>query len=348
MRAVWLWVVVLLSGAVRPGGPVLAGDFVWRVRGGGGTLYLGGSIHELRTQDRPLPASFEFAYAQSDQVAFEADLEAAAGAPFQARVLTKARYPGRKTLAAVLNDATYQRVRHFAIGHGLAPEVLGSYQPWLAAEIVSALSLHDAGFSEVNGVDRAFLHRAFADGKPRLFLESVSDQVELLAGMPESETILRLEQALDSEVADALDLLKAWKAGDAAALDALTQADRANAPVSFDRLLRRRNQRWLPRIREYLDQPNVTFAIVGAAHLVGTNGLVHLLENQGLEVWQLPCPPPTITYLGPGSTSPAQITDRPKRTDSTSDSLPAGTVPFNFGSSPQNNQPAPVGQSSPP
>jgi uncharacterized protein len=47
-----------------------------------------------------------------------------------------------------------------------------------------------------------------------------------------------------------------------------------------------RNRRWLPEIEGLLAQGENALIVVGAAHLVGTNGVIQLLESRGYRVEQ--------------------------------------------------------------
>jgi uncharacterized protein YbaP (TraB family) len=50
---------------------------VWKVTGPtGATLYLGGSIHALRSDDYPLPPAYNRAFDASSRLAFEVDRKA--------------------------------------------------------------------------------------------------------------------------------------------------------------------------------------------------------------------------------------------------------------------------------
>src|SRR4030088_2701140 len=54
-----------------------AASCIWKVSGPeGGTLYLGGSIHALRSTDYPLPRAFNRAFDASSRLIFEIDTKA--------------------------------------------------------------------------------------------------------------------------------------------------------------------------------------------------------------------------------------------------------------------------------
>ena len=47
-----------------------------------------------------------------------------------------------------------------------------------------------------------------------------------------------------------------------------------------------RNRKWLPTIDELLRDKQDYLVVVGALHLVGTNGIVEMLQRQGYKVEQ--------------------------------------------------------------
>jgi uncharacterized protein YbaP (TraB family) len=58
-------------------------------------------------------------------------------------------------------------------------------------------------------------------------------------------------------------------------------------PAIFKTFLTDRNERWVPKIEDLLRSGQNVFVVVGAGHLVGTNGVVELLKKKGFAVQQL-------------------------------------------------------------
>ena len=82
------------------------------------------------------------------------------------------------------------------------------------------------------------------------------------------------------------DLLKAWQTGDAAKLEKLLNEAKEEAPAIYKRLVTDRNRTWLPKLEELARGKENAIVIVGAGHLVGTNGVVELLKRKGYRVTQ--------------------------------------------------------------
>jgi uncharacterized protein YbaP (TraB family) len=81
--------------------------------------------------------------------------------------------------------------------------------------------------------------------------------------------------------------VEAWRTGDQKGLtDSLTLMAQAD-PTGYNTLIARRNQAWLPVIEKATTGKGTTFITVGAAHLIGPDGLVALLRQAGYSVSRL-------------------------------------------------------------
>ncbi len=62
---------------------------------------------------------------------------------------------------------------------------------------------------------------------------------------------------------------------------------RSESEDLYNSLLLERNQNWLPLIEQMFSEDGTEFVLVGAAHLVGDDGLLSLLQARGYQVEQL-------------------------------------------------------------
>src|SRR5438046_990735 len=110
---------------------------VWKVIGPKGqTLYLGGSIHSLRSIDYPLPGPYNRAFDVADRLAFEFD--PAVGSDFEKRFLGAGKYPKRDQLKNHVDPRTYQYlVRVLAQSH-LSETKIAAYRPWFLSLMLEA------------------------------------------------------------------------------------------------------------------------------------------------------------------------------------------------------------------
>jgi hypothetical protein len=138
------------------------------------------------------------------------------------------------------------------------------------------------------GVDMNLYRRALADGKPVQGLETVEQHLAYLFAMGEEDTDLFMSQMLDELAVDA-DLLEtligAWRRGDESVLYAelVQQLKLGYAPL-YQRLVLDRNELWWAQIDRLMDSPQTELVLVGAAHLVGPEGLLARARARGMQV----------------------------------------------------------------
>jgi uncharacterized protein YbaP (TraB family) len=264
--------------------------FLWKVEAPGGAVaYLLGSLHVLAADSYPLPAAIEKAFAESKTLVEEVDLDEMSDPMAMMGALAKAMLTDGQTLDKIVAPSTYADVKKRAEDVGLPMLALDRMKPWLVAVTLMAPTLQSAGFKPEFGVDRHFFDRARDRGMQRQALETVAYQLERFDTMPlpVQEALLKTTIAdLDTQVNDVKQMVRAWSAGDAAAVEKLTLTSFKDSPELYKRLLVERNQNWVPHVEKCLAANAGCFIVVGAAHLVGSDGLPTLLSKKGLKVTQ--------------------------------------------------------------
>jgi len=282
-----------LFAALQPGAGLEAQaprNFLWKVSSGAGAVYLVGSIHLLTKDYYPLSPALDAAFKDSDLLVEEADLGEMETPASQFALLTRGLLPAGQSLDRVVSPSTYALVTKRVNDMGVPIEPLRRFKPWLLAMTLVEMEWQKAGFDASLGLDRHFYDRARAEGKAVQGLETIDYQVSLFDGMTTDEQDRMLAESLkdlDQERANVFTLTDAWKAGDAAAVERIVLADLKDDPVMYQRLLVGRNRNWLPRIDALLTRNARTFVVVGAAHLVGPDGLLAMFRAKGYKVEQL-------------------------------------------------------------
>ena len=268
-----------------------ARDFLWKVTAkSGGTLYLVGSVHLLTQDFYPLSATLDRAFKQSDLLVEEADLAELLSPAAQTQMLARGMLPANASLDTVLAPATLALVAQRSKQLGLPIEPLKRFKPWALALMLSSIEWQKAGFDAEIGLDRHFYDQARAEGKAVQGLETAEYQIsrfdELALDQQErllSETL----KDLDTEIGNLTALVRAWKAGDTAVVERIVLKDVQQDPLLYQRLLVERNRNWMPKIEALFARPRPAFVVVGAAHLVGPDGLVAQLKAKGYQVEQM-------------------------------------------------------------
>lgn len=260
---------------------------VWQASKGDNSVFLGGTIHLLRSRDYPLPGAFETAYQASDRLVFEIDQSQMMDMAVQARMMQQLTYQDERTLQSVLDEETYTALTSYAESAGLPMAMMQKFKPGMLLSTLSLIEFQSRGFTP-QGVDAYFNARAVGDGKTLGELETIDQQIAMLASMGEgyeSEFVAYSLRDLES-VGDAIeDLVTAWRAGDQASLEAqFIQPMREEAPDLYDSMLVDRNNNWIPQIEAMFEAPGTEFVLVGAAHLIGEHGILAMLSERGYEV----------------------------------------------------------------
>jgi uncharacterized protein len=267
-----------------------ARNFIWRVSGPAGAMYLVGSVHLLTKDYYPLSPALDRAFNDSDLLVEEADLGEMEAPASQVKLLTRGLLPGDQSLDKVVSPATYALVITRVSSLGMPIEPLKRFKPWLLALTLVQFEWQKAGFDASLGLDRHFFDRAKTEGKATEGLETVDFQLSLFDGMTMAEQDHMLAESLkdlDAERANVLALTDAWKAGDAAGVERIVLDDAKDDRLVYERLLVNRNRNWLPRLDALLTRKTRAFVVVGAAHLIGPDGLLAMLQAKGYKVDQL-------------------------------------------------------------
>ena len=263
--------------------------FLWRAIGPQGVeVFLLGSIHALPQDAYPLPDVMEQAFRQARIVAFEVDLEEidrAAGLMFAAAAL-----PAGRRLAEELEPETRVELEEYLSQAGLSFETFTAMRPWMVALTLTTLELMKAGYSPDAGIDFHFARRVVEEDKKSIAFENAAFQIGLFSQMSKEEEAAFLRYSLRdlrTIIPQLKELTDAWKSGDVEVIGNLLTEAFADEDELFGRLVTERNEAWLPRVEELLGGDQRALVVVGALHLVGSGGLVALLQEAGYEVEQL-------------------------------------------------------------
>lgn len=266
-------------------------SFLWKVTAENGrSLHLFGSIHMADASMYPLPAPVEEAFAASQVLVVEADIENVDAAGIMQLTMRKAALPDGQRLSQVVSKETWALLEKAL--DGLMPAAtLEPFQPWFAAMTIASTAIKKAGLDPQLGLDKHFLTRR-GDRKV-VELEGVTEQIEMLSGfdLAQQEKLLVWTIAdLDAVQRELATLIAAWKAGDTAALEKIVTESTREHPEAkpvVDRLIHKRNAEMTKKVARMLQTAEKEFVVVGAAHLVGDSGLVRQLAKKGFRVEQL-------------------------------------------------------------
>jgi uncharacterized protein YbaP (TraB family) len=285
-----LSVVALVCALLATAQAAQAKSFAWKVSGKGGVIYLMGSIHVMSESFYPLNPALEAAYKDSDLLVEEVDLAEMLNPSAQLAILSRGMLPSNQSLDKVLSPATLALVQKATADLGGAAGPLMRFKPWMLAISLQGMELMKAGFDPALGLDQHFYDQAKEAGKAVQGLETVEFQISQFDGMTMEQQDRMLAETLKelaTETATVGTLGEAWKAGDVPALEKIALADIKSDPVMYQRLLVQRNKNWMPKLEALFARRGRALVVVGAAHLIGPDGLLAMLKAKGYTVEQL-------------------------------------------------------------
>jgi len=283
-------ILALVFFAANPA--AFAASSVWQVRHAGETVYLGGSFHLLRPSDFPLPAEFDRAFERAERVVFETDVGRMQSPEIATRLMQEARYVGGRDLKDALSGGTWRKLRAHAKENGPPVSAIRRFKPFMAATMLTMNELRAMGVSE-RGVDLHYYEKAKQTGKGIRALESVDEQIELMAGLGKGRENALLRYTLEKIERIETDferMLQAWRNGDAETLETVFVKELKRFPEIHEQMLVARNRAWMAPIEGFLDSPETEFVLVGVAHMVGEHGLLTLLKERGYSVERYEAP----------------------------------------------------------
>ena len=259
--------------------------FLWRYQHKQATVYLAGSVHILKRGLYPLPRQYQTAFDLSDNLVLEVDMTAFTPAELQAKTMQYAVLANNQQLADVLDEETFNALNSVTAQYGLPLNQLGPFKPGFITQQLAVLALMSVGYDPAQGVETYFTSQA-AD-KNLMALETLDFQLDLLMNQPLSTQIAMVRDTLeqmDEFEPFTADLITAWLSGDDQSFYQAfaAQSGASEASKAFlQQLLDERNVGMADQISGYLNAGGTYFVIAGAAHYIGNNSIIELLEARG-------------------------------------------------------------------
>jgi uncharacterized protein len=289
----WPW---LFASLLVAGGAAAQPIFLWHASRGPAEVWLLGSVHAGQEDFYPLDARIEAAFATADTLACEVDLtDPAKAARASLLAMQRGSYPAGETLRDHVSAATWDSLAAHLTAQSLPLSMFERFKPSMAAVMLGMMEMKRAGLDPEQGIDRHLLERARADSLPVVDLETVQQQIDALFGHDSGVEELILAESLaqnGEEMRRTLaDMLAAWRTGDAEAIERLIEQEWLDDPrlVGFhEAILGQRNHTMAETIDQRAGAGDATwFVVVGAAHLVGDDGVPALLAARGWRVDQV-------------------------------------------------------------
>lgn len=286
----WVWLWALSTTLAWAQAPV---PMLWKVSDDDNSIYLLGAFHMLKASDYPLAPSVNAALADVQQVFFEVAPREMADPALPAKMMQAATRTDGKTLQQTVSPATWRALQRYAAKNQMDVASLQGLKPWFVGMLLALTESQKLGLNPALGLDRHLMDRAAQAGTPTQGLETADAQIAMLDSLDATLQDAFLQDTL-REMGDFKGLFEAlhtaWRQGDAAALERTALAEmREQYPALYQRVNVDRNKAWLPQLDALLrDQArDNVLVVVGALHLVGSDGVVRMLADKGYRVERL-------------------------------------------------------------
>ena len=262
---------------------------LWEVSSEKATLFLLGTVHLLKPGTHTVSPAAEAAFQQAQTILLEVDLDEAES-PEAGKLFSRMALLRDETIEDKISSETLALLVEKTEAMGLPFDRLRSFKPWFLSLTLTLIKLQTLGFDPKHGIDRYFFDKAKQADKEIRALETVEYQLDRFAGLPDriqEQLLLQTLQELDDLEEEMEQMVEAWSRGEVEVLEELTQESFKEFPGLYQRLIVERNKNWLLKIEPILNRPGTTMVVVGALHLVGSESVVELLQEQGYTVKQL-------------------------------------------------------------
>ncbi len=189
-------------------------------------------------------------------------------------------YSGDSTIKDELSEYRYEKWQEIAKYCNTPSIMINKFRLGYSLIFLELKKLLEMGFMPDLGIDMYFLNKA--EGKNILELETSDSQIELMNSLYYSLDTNTIDIELFKQSIEMMDsLMYAWQNGDTKYLEEIISSQ--DSIFSFGgndiyyKLNDERNFKMVEKIEDYLKSNDKYFIIVGAAHLVGENGIINLL-----------------------------------------------------------------------
>jgi len=267
----------------------LENSLLWKIEGKDALAdsYLYGTIHMINEKDFFLPKGTMSAIDQSDQVVFEIDMNEMSDMGSMMGLMSKAFMKDGKTISELLSPEDYKLLEDKFAKLGLPMMMLERIKP--AFLTVFAYDVDPSGMQNgsIKSYEMEFFEMANNASKPVSGLETIEFQMSVFDSISYEDQAKMLVDALkagDSENDDFKVMTDMYLSQNINAMvEMIDEDEMMGGDSNNDIILTGRNKNWIPVMSNLMKTKKIFFA-VGAAHLAGENGVIHLLREEGYKL----------------------------------------------------------------
>jgi uncharacterized protein YbaP (TraB family) len=267
-------------------------SFIWKVSSDTTSVYLLGSVHVARPDIYPLDSTIEDAFNSADYLVVEVNTNNISISYASQLLLEYGTYSNSHGFKESVSEDLYNKLDERFWDYGINLILFDDYKPFVLYNMLSQYILDSFGYKAEYGIDFYFLDKAEKSNMVILELETAELQMDLLSSVPDETIIKMMQYDIDNPGTEAYlqELFDVWVDGDVVGMETVAFGaldDEPELAPYYEILYDQRNFNMAKKIEEFLSDDETYFIVVGAAHLVGDNGLINLLVNKGYDVEQL-------------------------------------------------------------
>ena len=258
--------------------------------------YLFGTIHMISSQDYFIPQGLLTAIDQTDEIVFEIDMAAMSDMSQMMGMMSQLTMEGDTTLKTLLSPEDYEIVQNFFKEKGLPLFFLEKIKPMFLSAMVGMdgdIPMGGNGMPDLSNAlgdnmkSYEFELNSIAESANKSVsgLETIDFQMSLFDQISYQDQAQYLVQSIHQVDEGGLMEDGIFKMYTSMNINKMAQSLSSEGGIEGleDALLSDRNMNWIPLMVEQMRLRPTLFA-VGAGHLGGDKGVIHLLRDEGYTV----------------------------------------------------------------
>ncbi len=262
---------------------------LWSITGNGleQPSYLYGTIHMIDSDDFFWPNGTLEAFSATERVVFEIDMDMMNDMSAQFSMLMGVMMADGTTLGELLSEEDYAFITKEFDELGLPMFLLERMKPMFLTIFAGGdFSPEQFTGGNIKSYEMEFMAMAEEQSKETGGLESVEFQMSIFDSIPykaQADMLVEGLRSSDNGEDQLKEMVELYKKQDLNGLNDMLNSE-GETLMEYDHIiLEGRNRAWIPVMDEMMKE-KPTFFAVGAGHLAGETGVIHLLRAEGYQL----------------------------------------------------------------
>ncbi|MCA5006821.1 TraB/GumN family protein [Sphingobacterium bovistauri] len=254
-------------------------SLLWKISGNNlkNDAYLLGTIHIMCPEDFVMLEKVKKAINDVDQVVYEVDLFN----PENTKKMQDMMMVPVPNFFESLSDDKVKFIDSVLTANQMSIRMFDMLNPAMVMSLLTLKSFNCPNPMEVKSVEAEV--NTLAEGKQKANLETIDFQLNMLNQIATPEYFYEYLKLYKEAEVLTNKMVQAYKSENLKSLNSIISDPKWMSPKVYDLMLTQRNKTWVDSIPTIISKSKTLIA-VGAAHLVGEQGLIELLRDKGYTV----------------------------------------------------------------